>query len=61
MPDDVKASLPVSSVRAFFASPRTQDEVSDHMLGFRAGTAKGRQDKTQTDAWQRGWLDSQDS
>jgi hypothetical protein len=36
------------------------DEASDHLAGFRSGSAGYMQDHTHTTHWQQGWVDSQE-
>jgi hypothetical protein len=43
----------------FDSSERSEEELIDHLFGFKAGSAGERNDKTKSPAWQRGWADAQ--
>lgn len=43
----------------FDSSERSEEELIDHLFGFKAGTAGERKDETKSPAWQRGWADAQ--
>jgi hypothetical protein len=40
-------------------SKQSEEELIDHLFGFKAGTAGERNDETKSPAWQRGWADAQ--
>jgi hypothetical protein len=44
----------------FDAIERTEEELIDHLFGFKAGSAGKPYEKTKNPAWQRGWIDAQD-
>ena len=43
----------------FDSSERSEEELIDHLFGFKAGTAGEGNDETKSRAWQRGWADAQ--
>jgi hypothetical protein len=43
----------------FDSSERSEEELIDHLFGFKAGSAGERNDETKSPAWQRGWADAQ--
>jgi hypothetical protein len=43
----------------FDSGERSEEELIDHLFGFKAGTAGERNDETKSSAWQRGWADAQ--
>ena len=51
--DLIDEDLPFDSIE------RSEEELIDHLFGFKAGTAGEQKDETKNPAWQRGWADSQ--
>ncbi len=44
----------------FDAVARTEEELIDHLFGFKAGSDGQRYDENKNPAWQRGWTDAQE-
>jgi hypothetical protein len=51
--DLIDEDLPFDSIE------RSEEELIDHLFGFKAGTAGEPKDETRSPAWQRGWADAQ--
>jgi hypothetical protein len=43
----------------FDSGERSEEELIDHLFGFKAGTAGEPNNETKSPAWQRGWADAQ--
>jgi hypothetical protein len=44
----------------FVLRQHTDEEVADYDSGFKCGQQGGQNDDTKSEAWQRGWVESQE-
>ncbi len=53
--------MPLEFDEPFMLRPRSDAEIAEYDLGFLAGKSDEVADDTKTEAWQRGWLEAQES
>jgi hypothetical protein len=44
----------------FLLKQRSEEDIADYDKGFECGQSGGQNDDTKSEAWQRGWAESQE-